>query len=93
MISDSGKKILKRHIDILKVIEKEGPIGRNRLAKILGISNPSKIRNSLVILQENNLIVWGIQGANVEKNWKELFISKLEEFHQEILENLEPVLK
>ena len=54
--------ILKRHIQILKIIKKEEPIGIIRLSEITGYPH-HKVRYSLRILEDEGIIEPTVEGA------------------------------
>jgi predicted transcriptional regulator len=54
--------ILKRHIQILKIIKREEPIGIIRLSEITGFPH-HKVRYSLRILEDEGIIEPSVEGA------------------------------
>lgn len=62
---------------ILKMIEEEGPIGRNRLQVILKLSCANKGRYIIDELVEKGLVAITTHGAIVKKNWRGKFAYQL----------------
>lgn len=58
--------ILKRHIQILKIIRNEEPIGIIRLSEITGYPH-HKVRYSLRILEDEGIIEPSVEGAIILK--------------------------
>lgn len=56
--------LIKRHIEILNLVHKEGPIGIMKISEILKIPS-HKVRYSLRILEKEGLIAASIGGATV----------------------------
>lgn len=56
--------LIKRHIEILNLVHKEGPIGIMKISEILKVPT-HKVRYSLRILEKEGLIAASIDGATV----------------------------
>ena len=58
--------ILKRHINILRIIKKEEPIGIIRLSEMTGFPH-HKVRYSLRVLEEEGIIEPTVEGATIQQ--------------------------
>ncbi|MCK4613458.1 MAG: hypothetical protein KAU14_01535 [Thermoplasmata archaeon] len=75
--------ILKRHIQILKMIKREEPIGIIRLSDITGYPH-HKVRYSLRILEEESIIEPSVEGA--------VILKKMDEYLEHFLKIIEKIM-
>lgn len=78
--------LLKRHLEILKLVIEKQPIGIIKLSEITGLPQ-HKVRYSLRILEQGNLIAPSTQGAICKSIPKEFFV-KLSKRIEEISEDI-----
>ncbi len=76
--------LLERHLKILKLLEKEGPIGIMRISQITEIP-PHRVRYSLRILEMEGMITATPEGAKI--------IGDLEKFYHDLNEKIDEIAK
>ncbi|MEM3965907.1 MAG: hypothetical protein QXP79_04885 [Thermoplasmata archaeon] len=76
--------LLYRHLKILKLLEKEGPIGIMRISQITEIP-PHRVRYSLRILETEGMITATPEGAKI--------IGDLNKFYSDLKNKIEEILK
>ena len=75
-----------RHLEIMEIIEKEGPIGIIKLSEKTKLP-PHKVRYSLRVLENNNLVRPSANGAVVTENAKDFMKelrARIEELRRKI---------
>lgn len=82
-------EILDRHLKILNIIKKEGPIGIIKLSEKTGWEQ-HKVRYSLRVLEEGGLIKPSQEGAIITSKTEE-FINHLRNILKEMLKKLEHI--
>ncbi len=78
--------LLRRHLEILKLVIEKQPIGIIKLSEITGLPQ-HKVRYSLRILEQGNLIAPSTQGA-ICKTIPQEFFGRLSKRIDEISENI-----
>jgi len=79
--------VIERHLKILKIIVNDGPIGIIKLSEITGFP-PHKVRYSLRVLENHNLISPSSNGAVVTEGTEE-FINEFKNILKDIIKKLE----
>jgi len=83
--------LLERHLKILKLLEREGPIGIMRISQITEIP-PHRVRYSLRVLETEGMITATPEGAKIIGNLNE-FYKNLKEKIEETSVRLEEIKK
>ncbi|MGC8861046.1 MAG: ArsR family transcriptional regulator [Thermoplasmata archaeon] len=83
--------LLERHLKILKLLEKEGPMGIMRISQITEIP-PHRVRYSLRVLETEGMITATPEGAKIIGNLNE-FYKNLKEKIEETSVRLEEIKK
>ncbi len=83
--------LLERHLKILKLLEREGPIGIMRISQITEIP-PHRVRYSLRVLETEGIITATPEGAKIIGNLNE-FYKNLKEKIEETSVRLEEIKK
>ncbi|MDR0767845.1 MAG: hypothetical protein LBE57_05340 [Methanosarcinales archaeon] len=81
----SELELIDRHTQVLKIVIENGPIGILKLAEVTGMQ-AHKVRYSLRILEQNNLIKASPQGAVAGEAVDEFLATANEKFRE--LKNL-----
>jgi len=86
-------EVVKRHLEILKIIQKEGPIGIIKLSEKTGLPS-HKVRYSLRVLETYHLVKPSANGAIITEktdNFMNTLGIKIEEIEKRIKELAENV--
>ncbi|MGB9815639.1 MAG: ArsR family transcriptional regulator [Thermoplasmata archaeon] len=83
--------LLERHLKILKLLEREGPMGIMRISQITEIP-PHRVRYSLRVLETEGMITATPEGAKIIGNLNE-FYKNLKEKIEETSVRLEEIKK
>lgn len=81
--------LLERHIKILQLLSKEGPLGIMRISQITGIPQ-HRVRYTLRILESEKLILATAEGAKIVGNINDI-VKTLEKGIDEIEEKLKNI--
>ncbi len=79
-------KLVERHLKILNLLEKEGPIGIMKISQILNMP-PHRVRYSLRILELEGMIGATPDGAEIVGNveaFKKMLLQSLKELEKEL---------
>jgi len=79
-------KLVERHLKILNLLEKEGPIGIMKISQILNMP-PHRVRYSLRILELEGMIGATPDGAQIVGNveaFKKMLLQSLKELEKEL---------
>ena len=82
-------EIFQRHIEVLSIINKNGPIGIIKLSEMTGLPH-HKIRYSLRVLETEGLIKPSPDGAITTAKTED-FINQLENILKELLHKIERI--
>ncbi len=83
---DSDVELLMRHIEMLKVIRTEQPVGIIKLSELLDIPK-HKIRYSLRLLEKDGAIIPSQDGARTTDNYEE-YMANIESYLKDLAERV-----